>query len=101
MSLDEIVADVDFYISMFIRNSLREVYINGNKVPLEEEYTFFEYDPDEKQLKVVDASNKTVIWNVSDLVEKVVKEKGKEWYKMSDKEKEEYVAGLFVYNDED
>ncbi len=90
-------AEIKEYIFDFVEE-LEGVYINGTYIPLDEDYLVVEK---EEGKIIVSGYGLSATWNVDELVNRVIEEKGKVWYKMSDKEKKEYLSNLFVKGEEE
>ncbi len=100
MALDDLIpsdAEVREYILNFLEE-LDGVYINGTYIPLDGDYT----DVEKEEGKIiVSGYGLSASWDIDELVDKVIKEKGRVWYKMSDEERREYVSCLFVKSEEE
>ncbi len=98
------VESIKEYIKQYISTgSLRDVDIYGNKINIDDEYTYVAWDPEKELLKVVDVNNNTAIWTLDELVDRVLNSinlDGVVWKDLDDSKKEEYVSSVFYYKDE-
>ncbi len=104
MTLDDVVeipseSEIrDYIYSMVEGLELDGVYINGTYIRLSWEYLVI--NKEEGKI-TISGYGLSATWDVNELVDKVIKEKGKDWYDMSDEERKEYISNLFVKGEEE